>query len=111
MHQTLSDVLSRTLKPLCPRDSRVMHYEAKGINWKGGSGDTESMPSYHCGYTGCSVRYTPQQGYFIFNNPQPSELTVPASTQSRKRVLVEEHLALRDGKFSLHLLKSQPVEG
>ena len=81
MHQTLSGVLSRTLKPLCPRDSRVMHYEAKGINWKGGSGDTESMPSYHCGCTGCSVRYTPQQGYFmVVKTPeQPYFLEEPAT--------------------------------
>jgi len=81
MHQTLSDVLSRTLKPLCPHDSRVMHYEAKGINWKGGSGDTESMPSYPCGYTGCSVRYTPQQGYFtVVKTPeQPYFVEEPAT--------------------------------
>jgi hypothetical protein len=82
-----------------------MHYEAKGINWKGGL-EIRNPCLPIIGYTGCSVRYTPQQGYFIFNDPQPSELTVPASTQSRKRVLVEEHLALRDSKFSLHLLKS-----
>jgi len=37
MHKTLSDVLSSTLKPLCPRDSHAMHYEAKGIHWKNDS--------------------------------------------------------------------------
>ena len=81
MRQTLSDVMSRTLKPLCPRDSRVMHYEAKGINWKGGSGDTESMPSYHCGYIGCGVRYTHEQGYFtVVKTPeQPYFVGEPAT--------------------------------
>ena len=81
MHKTLSDVLSSTLKPLCPRDSHAMHYEAKGIHWKNDSGDTESMPSYHCGYTGCSVRYTPQQGYFtLVKTPeQPYFVEEPAT--------------------------------
>ena len=86
MHKTLSDVLSSTLKPLCPRDSHAMHYEAKGIHWKNDSGDTESMPSYHCGYLGCSVRYTHEQGYFtvgktpeepyLSKNPQPISYNV-----------------------------------
>ena len=81
MHKTLSDVLSSTLKPLCPRDSHAMHYEAKGIHWKNDSGDTESMPSYHCGYIGCSVRYTHEQGYFtVVKTPeQPYFVEEPAT--------------------------------
>jgi hypothetical protein len=74
MHQTLSGVLSRTLKPLCPRDSRVTHYERRV--WRYGI-----HASYHCGYTGCSVRYTPQQGYFtVVKTPeQPYFVEEPAT--------------------------------
>jgi hypothetical protein len=41
-----------------------MHYEAKGIHWEHELGDTQVLPSYRCGYVGCSVRYTHEQGYF-----------------------------------------------
>src|ERR1043166_362046 len=54
--------LSESIAPLCPRDSRVMRYEAKG--W---SQETESdsvTPCYRCDYQGCTVRYTPLDGYF-----------------------------------------------
>lgn len=64
MHQILSGTLSTTLKPLCPRDNQVMRYDAKGIHWKDESGESQSIPSYHCGHVGCSVRYTHEQGYF-----------------------------------------------
>jgi hypothetical protein len=81
MHQTLSDVLSRALKPLCPRDDHCMHYDAKGIRWKDVSGATDSVPSYRCGYVGCSVRYTLQQGYFtVVKTPdQPCFVEEPAT--------------------------------
>jgi len=64
MNQILSDKLSHTLTPLCPRDNHVMHYEPQGIHWRAASRETEVAPSYHCGYIGCSVRYTHEQGYF-----------------------------------------------
>jgi hypothetical protein len=64
MQQTLSHAMSHALKPLCPRDDHPMHYEANGIQWKNELGDGQSLPSYHCGYVGCSVRYTHEQGYF-----------------------------------------------
>jgi hypothetical protein len=42
-----------------------MNYDEKGISWKEGSGDeSQSLRSYHCNYFGCSVRYTPEEGYF-----------------------------------------------
>jgi hypothetical protein len=42
-----------------------MNYDEKGIGWKEGTaGGSQSIPSYHCDYFGCSVRYTPAEGYF-----------------------------------------------
>jgi hypothetical protein len=61
--QILSERLSRKLQPLCPRDNRLMHYEAKGIDWKT-EGETHTTASYHCDFEGCSVRYMPSEGYF-----------------------------------------------
>jgi hypothetical protein len=61
--QVLAESLSRKLKPLCPRDNRIMHFEAKGIEWET-DGETHTTPSYHCDFEGCSVRYTPSEGYF-----------------------------------------------
>ena len=55
--------INRSLHPLCPRDGRVMGYQASGIAWRNGR-DKQSLPSYHCGFTGCSVRFSPDQGYF-----------------------------------------------
>ena len=67
--QTLSIRLSRKLRPLCPRDGHVMHYEAKGIQSKT-EGETYTTPSYHCDFQGCSVRYMPSEGYFtVINMP------------------------------------------
>src|SRR5260221_6965226 len=63
--QISSGVLSQTLKPLCPRDNHVMHYEAKGLSWREGlGGSVQSLSSYHCGYFACSVRYRHTDGYF-----------------------------------------------
>ena len=80
-HEILSYTLKRNLKPLCPRDNHVMHYDAKGIHWKDELEDTESMSSYHCGYVGCSVRYTYEQGYFtVVKTPeQPYFVEEPAT--------------------------------
>src|SRR5690242_17464323 len=57
---TSVDVLSRHLKPLCSRDNHVMKYELGGS--KANTGD---RASYHCGFTGCSVRYSSTDGYYM----------------------------------------------
>ena len=64
MLQLLSTEMSRELKPSCTRDNHVMRYEEKGIQWSDQLGELQVLPSYHCSYLGCSVRYTPAQGYF-----------------------------------------------
>jgi len=61
--QTATTTLSHDLKPRCPRDNHVMRYESRGIESERG-GETQTLPSYHCDYQGCSVRYTPEEGYF-----------------------------------------------
>jgi hypothetical protein len=54
------NVLSGQLKPLCSRDNHVMKYE------RGGSrANTGHSASYHCGSTGCSVRYNSVAGYYM----------------------------------------------
>jgi hypothetical protein len=67
MHQTAQKAkpaaLDKSLRPLCPRDGRVMTYEAAGIQWRDADG-VQSLPSYRCGFMGCSVRYRPNNGYF-----------------------------------------------
>lgn len=55
-----ADVLSTHLKPLCSRDNHVMKYESAGS--KANTGD---RASYHCGVAGCSVRYSPTDGYYM----------------------------------------------
>jgi hypothetical protein len=64
--QIIAETLNSTLKPLCPRDNHVMHYEPHGITWpeEPGSAALHVVPSYHCNYFGCSVRYIPSDGYF-----------------------------------------------
>jgi hypothetical protein len=63
--QTPSLKLSRSIRPLCPRHNYLMNYAEKGVNWKdGAAGELQSLRSYHCDYFGCSVRYTPEEGYF-----------------------------------------------
>jgi len=52
-------LLDATLEPLCPRDNRIMRYEASGL-----PSGTDNRPSYHCGHEGCSVRYDLASGYF-----------------------------------------------
>jgi hypothetical protein len=64
MEKTDKIELSHKLKPLCPRDNRLMHYESESIHWQDSAGVTQTAPSYHCGYTGCSVRYNADEGYF-----------------------------------------------
>src|SRR5438874_6345258 len=55
--------LNDAIEPLCPRDSHVMRYQAKGLKWPTGV-DAKVMPCYLCDYEGCSVRYSPYDGYF-----------------------------------------------
>lgn len=51
--------LNAKLEPLCPREDKIMRYQAIGV-----PSGTDSRPSYHCGYEGCSVRYDAADGYF-----------------------------------------------
>jgi hypothetical protein len=54
-----SFVLDAKLEPVCPRDNKIMRYEASGL-----PSGTDNRPSYHCGYEGCGVRYDLLNGYF-----------------------------------------------
>jgi hypothetical protein len=67
--------LSDSIEPLCPRDSRVMRYDAKGIELS--AGEPRATSYYRCGYQGCTVCYAPSQGYFTIietpDVPQPIE--------------------------------------
>jgi hypothetical protein len=56
--------MSESIAPLCPRDSRVMHYDANGLACSGEGENESAMPCYRCDYQGCSVHYTPLDGYF-----------------------------------------------
>jgi len=59
------NVLSRQLKPLCSRDNHAMKYEVGGSR-----ANTGQFASYHCGSTGCSVRYNSTVGYhMLFGMP------------------------------------------
>lgn len=62
-NQLYAERLSASIKPVCPRDGRVMRYEVEGIAWNTEK-DRQTVPSYHCGYQGCSVRYAAADGYF-----------------------------------------------
>jgi hypothetical protein len=81
MKQAVEKSLSSKLTPLCPRDDRPMKYEADGIRWRPIPDDShdEALPSYHCGYEGCSVRYDLLNGYFtVVNAPdQPFFIEEP----------------------------------
>jgi hypothetical protein len=87
MAQLLESALSHSLAPLCPRDDRRMHFEAKGITWNAALDDShwEFLPSYHCNYDGCSVRFDLLNGYFtVVNTPdQPYFLEEPGVNQLR----------------------------
>ena len=65
--------LNDAVKPLCPRDSRVMHYNSKGI---AGLADAETKISsgYRCHQEGCTVCYSLDDGYFtVVNTPDLPE--------------------------------------
>lgn len=85
MKETSTLAMSHHLKPRCPRDNRTMHYEPEGIRWKDTSGTIGSLPSYHCNYTGCSVRYDVSNGYFtvILEPDVPYFVEEPATNQMR----------------------------
>jgi hypothetical protein len=55
-----ADVLSGHLKPLRPRDNHVMKYESRGSR-----ANTGDHASYHCGCSGCSVRFNSTDGYYM----------------------------------------------
>ena len=52
-------LLDSKLEPLCPRDNKIMRYEASGL-----PSGTDNRPAYHCGHEGCNVRYDLVNGYF-----------------------------------------------
>ena len=85
MNRIESTVMSRELEPRCPRDNHVMRYEPAGIQWKDPSGKTATLPSYHCPYMGCSVRYDPANGYFtVIGEPDlPYFVEEPATNLRR----------------------------
>ena len=60
MKISAANVLSKRLKPLCPRDNHLMKYRARRSR-----ANTEDQPSFHCGYQGCSVRYNANDGYYM----------------------------------------------
>lgn len=64
------DEMSRSLQPICCRHEHQMSFEGKGITWKEGD-ETQTLRCYHCSYLGCSVRYTPADGYFtVIETPE-----------------------------------------
>lgn len=86
MRQTIESALSHLIAPICTRDDHPMHFEAKGISWKSTSdGDAQSLPSYRCGFGGCSVRYDLLNGYFtVVHTPeQPFFVEEPGVNQLR----------------------------
>lgn len=85
MKQTLEPVLSKTLKPICPRDNHLMNYEAKGIYWKATSEDyIQTMASYHCNFMECGVRYDHMNGYFTL--PERARASLSCGRAKRKPV-------------------------
>lgn len=59
-------LLDSKLEPLCPRDNKIMRYEASGL-----PSGTDNRPAYHCGHEGCNVRYDLVNGYFtLIGMPQ-----------------------------------------
>jgi hypothetical protein len=54
-----------------------MHFDARGLGLPGNAESAAEVPSYVCGYEGCSVRYTPREGYFTVietpDLPEPVE--------------------------------------
>jgi hypothetical protein len=65
--------LSDSIEPLCPRDSRVMRYEAEGIELSRES-LSRATSYYRCGQQGCTMCYAPSDGYFtIIETPDVPE--------------------------------------
>jgi hypothetical protein len=83
--KTARELINKLISPLCSRDDHLMKFEPDSIHWREQTDqkssadalefaattqpfeyqDTEhAVGSYYCGYRGCSVRYTPEQGYF-----------------------------------------------
>jgi hypothetical protein len=55
--------LNDAIEPLCPRDGHVMRYRAHTTEWPTEAG-TKTLPCYRCEHQGCSVRFSPYDGYF-----------------------------------------------
>lgn len=87
MTQVLESALSHGLEPLCPRDDHRLRFDPKGIAWNAALDEKhrEFLPSYHCNYDGCSVRYDLLSGYFsVVNTPeQPYFIEEPGVNQVR----------------------------
>src|SRR5689334_24290722 len=94
--------LSHKLTPLCTRDNHVMHYEEKGFRWGDRLGHSQALPSYHCNYLGCSVRFNSEQGYFtVVRVPdEPYFVEEPATNSLRcPNHNAWLYRAQRDGEF------------
>ena len=86
MPHSTTDALSQGLQPVCPRDRSVMRYQSGGIEWKDEAGNGMGRKaSYFCGHAGCTVRYTPEQGYFtVVDTPtQPYFVDEPGTNLLR----------------------------
>jgi len=88
-----ADVLSRHLKPLCPRDNHVMKYESDHSR-----ANTGDQSSYHCGYVGCSVRYNSDRGYYMLMGmpghtyavDEPGVNTLPSQPFSLRPAVIDD---------------------
>jgi hypothetical protein len=79
-----SYVLGARLEPVCPRDTKIMRYEASGL-----PSGTDNRPSYRCGYEGCTVRYDLANGYFTLVG-MPDQIN-PAEEPGVNTLKCEKH--------------------
>lgn len=61
MKETSTPPMIENAKPLCPRDNNQMHFDANGTDANNGG---ERIPSYHCKFYDCDVRFNITTGYF-----------------------------------------------
>jgi len=102
--ETLEPVLSKTLKPICPRDNHQMKYEANGIQWKTPLDDhVQTMAAYHCDFAGCNVGYDHMNGYFtVVNAPERPFLVEEPSASLNVQGMVH-------GCIDVKMSKATPV--
>jgi len=114
MAEVTEYTLSRHLEPICPRDDHVMRFEARGIAWKALPTDRrrETMPSYHCNFGGCSVRYDPANGYFtvVLEPEQPYFVEEPGVNLFQCPTHGAWLYRTKDQHTNSHLLWRCPVE-